>query len=70
MCVYIADVPLYGKNEYPNLVYVFRFASVCNSLSNVLSFPDYLCNVVDALGIHPSQNLKHIEELLKLPLSQ
>ncbi|XP_041482343.1 conserved oligomeric Golgi complex subunit 7-like isoform X2 [Lytechinus variegatus] len=31
---------------------------------------DYLCNVVDALGIHPSKNLKHIEELLKLPLSQ
>ncbi|XP_030837480.1 conserved oligomeric Golgi complex subunit 7 [Strongylocentrotus purpuratus] len=31
---------------------------------------DYLCNVVDALGIHPSPNLKHIEELLKMPLSQ
>ncbi|XP_072180039.1 conserved oligomeric Golgi complex subunit 7-like [Diadema setosum] len=31
---------------------------------------DYLCNVVDALGIQPSQSLRHIEDLLKLPLSQ
>ncbi|XP_038050090.1 conserved oligomeric Golgi complex subunit 7-like isoform X2 [Patiria miniata] len=31
---------------------------------------DYLCNVLDALGVHASESLRHIETLLKLPLSQ
>ncbi|XP_071798393.1 conserved oligomeric Golgi complex subunit 7-like [Asterias amurensis] len=31
---------------------------------------DYLCNVLDALGIHASESLRNIETLLKLPLSQ